>query len=811
MRRKLTLAVMLSLLAASPPALALGVGEVEVRSPLNAPLRAVIPLTDTAAMDPELLRVSVADPREFDSAGLLRTAIAASVRAEVEVRQGQWVVTLASERAVREPWMDLLLRFDWPGGRQLREVTLLLDPPDYDRMPVLISGSQRQSPAANGSADTSPEPTAERASRPSMGSRNQAQAVSSAWVGSGDTLWSVATRLRPDDGITLNQMMVALVEANPAIFPSGNINAMRAGHSLNVPSREAITTRSDAEADRVVQAMNQAWASRGSGAPVRVALGPSLPAGESVREAAVASVEPPDTNEPASQPQAAVATTPAEEAADAPPRLTLLSDEELAVEVARAAAVSNAPERAAAGARPAALDAEVLATLGGSELALERNEPRLALLEQRWQESRAALTEVQAERDLLQQELGGLQQQVEAMREQLAALLAEGGRATGAGMAGAVAQPEIESDQDEASWWGAAYPAAVDRNLLLGAAGLAALLGLWLWVRRRQRRDAVAIGNTPTPGMVHGMPPSGAPAPSSATATMLPPLVPGLTVGEAEEPPQDGPRPSMPHAEAISEADIFMAYGRYDQAKELLEAGLDRDPGRHEQRLKLLDIHVQQGSWGAAEEEMQILAETGDSALMAEAARLMARRPAESDIAAEPMTPGQEESDHAAETMPSAEAEQEQQRPGTEADDVTAAPDFAAEPREAHEAAPIEWDVIDYQPPRLDPEPALREETPMQPSVDFPRTNPDGSEPLDSEDKDDSQWEVEEVAFPPLDHDNGPVQNESAQWDELADARRLLEQGEVERARPLVQGLLDGADEPRLREEARALITHYRL
>ncbi|MGL6214471.1 FimV/HubP family polar landmark protein [Billgrantia desiderata] len=868
MRRKLSLAVLLSLSAASPTALALGVGEVDVRSTLNAPLRAVIPLTDTAGLDPERLRVSVAGSREFESAGLSRTPLAASVSADVEVRQGQWVVTLASERAVREPWMDLLLRFDWASGTQLREVTLLLDPPDYDSMPVLVSGSSRRSQSVAQVAERVTQPAAESVSRPSATHANPPMTAGTAWVGSGDTLWSVAGRLRPDSGISMNQMMVALVEANPDVFPSGNINAMRAGHSLVVPSREAIAARTGAQADDIVQAMNQAWASRGSGAPTRVPLGPSAPVAESVQVAA-ASTEAAERvavaeSEP-TPPASADTASPAAEAgdtADTSPRLTLLSDEELAAEVAR-----QGPD-----ASGQTLDGDVLSALGGGELALVQGEPRLALLEQRWQESHAALDEVQAERDALQQELGELRDEVETMREQLAALLADRRSDTGTGIGSVVVQPEGQAE--DTPWWGAVHPAAIDRNLLLGGAGLAALLGLWLWVRRRQRHTAAGTASISMPSIVHGMPPSDVASPPGPAATMLPPLAAGMSVGDAEPQEQETRRPAMPQAEAISEADIFMAYGRYDQARELLEASLARDPERHEQRLKLVNVHVEQGNWQAAEAEMQVLAETGDSALLAEAARLMARRHAESDRTdAVGETDGPTEAEphehrHAdtfAEGTPEEVSVEEGPklqhsrneddapaggdgmsdegllspfaqdretaegaaaagaRSGDSPDDeapVTPEGDLPAS-RPSQQAAPIEWDVIDYRPPRLDPEPAPRQETPMQPSIEFPRMDAIGDSPstpqsepsprekpsLDVEE----QWEVEEVAFPPLDRDNSATPDDSTQWKELSEARRMLESGEFERARPLLQRLSHGAESPRLREEVEALITHYRL
>ncbi len=139
MKRKLTLAMLLSLSATSPVALALGLGEAEVSSTLNAPLRASVPLVDAAGIQPGLLNVTVAGERAYAAAGLARTPLAASVRVAVQRRQGQLFVDLTTERPVREPWLDLLLRFDWPSGQQVREVTLLLDPPNYDEMPALVT------------------------------------------------------------------------------------------------------------------------------------------------------------------------------------------------------------------------------------------------------------------------------------------------------------------------------------------------------------------------------------------------------------------------------------------------------------------------------------------------------------------------------------------------------------------------------------------------------------------------------------------------------------------------------------------------
>ncbi len=824
MRRKLTIAMLWATASLSPAALALGVGEVEVRSTLQMPLQAVIPLTDTAGLEPGLLRVSMADARDFEAAGLIRTPLVAGIRAAVSQAQGQWRVELASEGTITEPWLDLLLRFDWPGGQQLREVTLLLDPPGYDQLPVLV-----QAPAVvavqPSSAAAQPAPTP----RPAPVVANPA--AGAAWVASGDTLWNVATRLRPDSGISMDQMMIALVEANPEVFPSGNINAMRAGFSLNVPSREAIAARTAEESREIVLAMNQAWAQRGRGAPARVPLGGGVPPVVAVASASEAALPAPETGS-VGEPGGVTALAQDEPVASPEQRLTLLSDAELSTEdeagqppLHTAGDVDDAPSGVADGL---------------AEQALPMEEQRLAELERRWQASQEALAEVRVERDALQQELGSLSEQMDAMREQLALLLAGGGGAVGAGPGGLAVAPQAEP-----TWWGSAYQAAEERSLMLGGASLAALLGLWLWLRRRRtaQRGPLAAYTTLPPVMGDSMA-TAVPGGTVAVTDRPPYTPPGMSVAAAEkEAPRQAP---VPQAEAISEIDIFMAYGRHDEARTLLEASLAQEPGRHELRLKLLTLALEQGDWQAAEQQMQKLGETGDPALMAEAARLLAKRGVAkeagvtsvgvSEPSATELTPPGTTSETAVANDAATGAALEPERLSEPEPEPVAKPEPEPAPLPETEAAnlagnahgvepptqsePIAWDVIDYRPPSLGPEPAPRMETPMQPSIEFPQAQAPRNDASRSpaapavrpvSPAEEAVWEVEEVAFPPLDRDNGAAPAEASPWVDLAAARRLLENGEMERARALLQRLLDGAEDARLRDEAQALMTLYRL
>lgn len=130
---------------------------------------------------------------------------------------------------------------------------------------------------------------------------------------------------------------------------------------------------------------------------------------------------------------------------------------------------------------------------------------------------------------------------------------------------------------------------------MLAGAGLAALLALWALLRFRRREDKY---DDATFGQVRSV--------GTGDAAIV-------TPGRAGQPnagtaPEHVPiRASMPQAEAINEADIFIAYGRFDQARELLEASLEQDPERDDLRLKLLMVNLEQGNYEAADRQASTL------------------------------------------------------------------------------------------------------------------------------------------------------------------------------------------------------------
>ena len=91
------------------------------------------------------------------------------------------------------------------------------------------------------SQDTSS--TSESVASASANSTSQNEVVASSSYGpttATDTLWSIAKKVRPENTVSIQQVMRALLAKNPDAFHSDNINGLKANHMLSVPSMAEI-------------------------------------------------------------------------------------------------------------------------------------------------------------------------------------------------------------------------------------------------------------------------------------------------------------------------------------------------------------------------------------------------------------------------------------------------------------------------------------------------------------------------------------------------------------------------------------------
>ena len=159
--RKLATAAAVSLaLAGSGGAFALGLGDIEMRSALNQPMNAEIPLTSVKRGELEGMIVQLADEDAFARAGIERAGALGDLLFSVDSSAGRPVIRVTSDRPVVEPFLNFLLEVDWPQGRMVREYTVLLDPPVFMTQGPSARdvGAEQRAVAATDAALVAPAP-----------------------------------------------------------------------------------------------------------------------------------------------------------------------------------------------------------------------------------------------------------------------------------------------------------------------------------------------------------------------------------------------------------------------------------------------------------------------------------------------------------------------------------------------------------------------------------------------------------------------------------------------------------------------------
>ena len=303
--RNLGLMIALCLAAFAPASsLALGLGEIEVKSFLNQPLNAEIEVMSARPGEVDDLLVSLASREAFTRAGLSRPRHLVDLRFAVQKDEdgNNAVILVTTRNAVKEPFLNFLVEADWSKGRLLREFTILLDPPFYANQPPPVepapepaapetSGSTAmEQPIAQAEPEPQPSATDDSISQPialSTDSGETMQAETSMQeesppassppseseyvaqdslniiggdvsVVKGDTLWSIASQYY-DGSYSMSQIMLAFQRANPDAFSDGNINNMKVGAVLRAPSQSDLAALGQQAAYAEVLTQNGLW------------------------------------------------------------------------------------------------------------------------------------------------------------------------------------------------------------------------------------------------------------------------------------------------------------------------------------------------------------------------------------------------------------------------------------------------------------------------------------------------------------------------------------------------------------------------
>ena len=212
---------------------AAGLGQINVLSSLGQPLLAEIEVLSVRKEDANTLLVRLASPDAYREANVQYGAALRGVSVSILQRpNGRTYVRVASSQPVSEPFVSLLIELNWPQGRLLREYVALLDPPEY------AGGSQAMTPAVvetRPAATRAPGP----ATAPSATAAARAPAGEYGPVKRGETLSKIAASVKPE-GVSLEQMLIGILRANPDAFVNGNVNRLKAGATLRIPAAEQL-------------------------------------------------------------------------------------------------------------------------------------------------------------------------------------------------------------------------------------------------------------------------------------------------------------------------------------------------------------------------------------------------------------------------------------------------------------------------------------------------------------------------------------------------------------------------------------------
>lgn len=290
--RKLLGALIAGALFLPSRAFTLGLGEIEVNSALNQTLKADIQLLSATPEDAENIIVKLASRDEFQRAGLDRPYSLSDLRFKSEVRDGSPYIVVSSGSPIREPFLNFLLDVDWPNGHLLREYTVLLDPPvfmmqsaggaatsaaeDDNSFRPDSSGVTNTAPVAAPTARVNSRPSASQLQTPSVQQQAPArstfvpapvqqqpavinQPAGAYRIKAGDTAWSLADAMRPDQSVSVAQMMIAMLRSNPGAFINDNINGLKRGYILRVPDYNKIASVNPSDARALVKEQAALW------------------------------------------------------------------------------------------------------------------------------------------------------------------------------------------------------------------------------------------------------------------------------------------------------------------------------------------------------------------------------------------------------------------------------------------------------------------------------------------------------------------------------------------------------------------------
>lgn len=626
---------------------AANMGGINVTSALGHPLKAEISLAELGKNDQSTLVAKMASVNEFKSAGLDYPYSLPKLSFTIETRaNGEAYIKVTSSQPVNEPFVSLLVELSWPSGKLLREYTFLLDPagfvaeqpkvaevkpvepmlpiaepvpavippvdisPEVAAMPVEpatvaalpveeegkqqaadsdvakpqreMSDMEKAELAAAASEHVAAEPgkiePAEAVNVEPLAPTPLDQAVpATILVEKGDTLGKIADQLKPVD-VSLERMLVAMYRVNVKSFDGKNMNRIRAGKILRMPESVDIDKVTQSSAVKEIRAQVADWQDYRQ----------KLAAAQS------GSSEQTPKQEAAGKINAAVAEKAPAVKDTAKEVLKLSKGESLGDKTVAGSGAKSKQEKLLANADDAAAKSKQMQEEKKKVAALESiNKDASKLVELKGLPAAPVDGKVPASSPAVTKGLGAVS-------------------------AVAATKPAVEEELDILGLISKYVTMVLDDPIMLAAvvAVVLGLGGLGLVMARRGKgtqkkssKKSVEVG--------------------SATGSWRTPVAPSPDTGDfTQSTPSYAPSPSAPMSVAaalddvdpISEADLFLNFGRDAQAEEILKDALSKNSSNIQVKLKLLSIYANRKDSKSFSKYAQEVKDSGDTAAWERAA-----------------------------------------------------------------------------------------------------------------------------------------------------------------------------------------------
>lgn len=594
--KRISLAVLLAFMPLA--ANAAGLGKLNVSSGLGEPLSAEIEVLSATPEELAGMSATIAPTDAYAQQGIERPGYHNQIKIDLRKKaDGKSVLKLSTAQPINDPFIDMLVEVNWASGKLLREFTVLLDPPGYDQtssnttnnVTNSVTNAPVNSTSQAGNVYSATEqtkrigrksikkPVAENNEAAPVAKQINADDITHTTV-AGDTLASIAKK-NAVDGVSLDQMLAGLYRSNENAFIHGNINRLKVGQIIRVPSATELQSISPSEATQEIKVHSKDWqayknkladevekqALTGDEASNQVSKGKLIKGAED--KSIPPSKEPKDIvklskAEPTADTKAEVSKSGAEEAKAAKDKITALQEQTLA-----------------------------------NEKNLQEANARTAMLEKQIQDMQKLL-------EIKNKALADAQTQSSAQATAKSApAVAPEQKPAAAEKPTAEPAPHHEKPKvvvhtpppapvEEPSFLDSL---GLDSSILSGAGiAIAGLLGGWLYTRNRRKRGLDGFEKSILTA-------GGLKANTVFGNTLGGAVDTGDTSFLTDFSQSGGGMIDTNDVDPIAEAEVYMAYGRDRQAEEILKDAISKEPKRYELHMKLLELYLNRKDTSAFE------------------------------------------------------------------------------------------------------------------------------------------------------------------------------------------------------------------